>query len=385
MEKYEPFLKLLACAVTGKPFTHTEPFDLDELFEFSSRHSVSSTVAHTVLNSDIELDDNQKQIWKEIEYKNCRKTYLYDMERASICQALDENGIWHIPLKAIIINPLYPIYGMREFADNDILIDSSAVERLEPIMESLGYKFDPVSISIHYTFKKKPMFNFELHHRLFSDQPQYELFNQFFQQRIDSMSKGAGGELNFTTEDSYLYFIAHAKRHFSEAGSGLRTLADVYLYRKKVPMDEEYLVRNMKALELAEFADSLESLSKTLFASDTEFSLFALKEDEQAMLEEMIGMGTYGTSTVGIQKRFERYTNETDSHKRLKYFKKRLFPDIEPYRKRYPTLYRHKILHPLFYVYRPINSLVKNGKNIRKEIKIVSKIKKDEKSKNPPD
>ena len=348
MEKYEPFLKLLACAVTGKPFTHTEPFDLDELFEFSSRHSVSSTVAHTVLNSDIELDDNQKQIWKEIEYKNCRKTYLYDMERASICQALDENGIWHIPLKAIIINPLYPIYGMREFADNDILIDSSAVERLEPIMESLGYKFDPVSISIHYTFKKKPMFNFELHHRLFSD-------------------------------------IAHAKRHFSEAGSGLRTLADVYLYRKKVPMDEEYLVCNMKALELAEFADSLESLSKTLFASDTEFSLFALKEDEQAMLEEMIGMGTYGTSTVGIQKRFERYTNETDSHKRLKYFKKRLFPDIEPYRKRYPTLYRHKILHPLFYVYRPINSLVKNGKNIRKEIKIVSKIKKDEKSKNPPD
>lgn len=35
----------------------------------------------------------------------------------------EKAGIWYLPLKGVILKEMYPVYGIRQMADNDILFD----------------------------------------------------------------------------------------------------------------------------------------------------------------------------------------------------------------------------------------------------------------------
>lgn len=377
VKELEQYLRIFASAVNGKVPLIDEPIDLDKLYRFTGSHSISATVAPVLLKSDIKLDRSQWLKWKEIFYKNYRRTLLYDDERKMIFSAFEDNQISFIPLKAVVLNRLYPVYGSREFADNDILVGSDVLDKLEPIMSAFGYEFIPVSITVHYIFHKEPMYNFEIHHRLFPDRKEFRLFNEYFQKRFDNLRHSSECELSFGNEDNYIYLLAHAYKHNLESGTGLRTLSDIYLYRKKIKTDKEYLDRTLKELEIYEFAKELENLSEKLFATDAPFSFSSLTEEELALLKKISGSGTFGTAEAFIRNKYKRYSGEKKSFRRIHYFKKRLFPDIGLYKKKHPVLYRHKLLHPWFYIYRPIYSVFSDSKSIKNEIKVVSKMKKE--------
>ena len=379
MTDNEIFINILKCAVNGKQLQLSDPVDMDDLWKMATRHSVRALAASVLIKSDCITDEKYEYVWKEALYKNIRKTMLFDTEREEIYRVLEKTGVWYAPLKGIIINRLFPVFGSRDFSDNDILIGKTDLDVLEREMKTIGYELEPSSISVDYTFYKPPMMNFELHHRLFLEDERYRYFNRYFD-RINERLVPVGDSdyaFSLSNEDNYAYIMAHFCKHFKNSGLGVRALADVYLYKKKIPMDNDRLDTIFEEMHISDFVDSLEDLAQRLFDGDHAFSFSDCSEDERKLLEEMLKLGAFGSFNNYVSHRYSRYNNGKTNNGKLRYFRKRLFPSIEPYKKRYPTLYKHKVLHPLFYVYRPIRGIAVNRKAIRAEIKTVSKINKE--------
>ena len=62
---------------------------------------------------------------------------LYGLSHAHF---MEQKGIWHLPLKGVILKEYYPSVGMRQMSDNDILFDYSFCNEVQAYMESEGYK-----------------------------------------------------------------------------------------------------------------------------------------------------------------------------------------------------------------------------------------------------
>ena len=135
MKDYELALYLLKCAVNSQKPELPDDCDMDALWQFCISQSIAATVAKPLLDHKLLTDEDQYQLWAEAYYKNLNKTLAFDTERAIIEKKLDSLGIWHAPLKGIIFNKLYPFSGMREFADNDILVEDGHRKEISEMME----------------------------------------------------------------------------------------------------------------------------------------------------------------------------------------------------------------------------------------------------------
>ena len=375
MTQTEIFLNLFKCAINGQPFCLKDTVDLEALPRFAERHDICATIAPALLDSGIITDTEQHDDWRERRYKCVGKTLTFDSEREKIYRALDSRGVWYAPLKGIVVNRLYPIYGTREFADNDILVDEKVMDRVEEAMISLGYHLEDASDEIHIAYHKPSTLNFEMHFRLFPDDEAHRLMNRYFRSVYpDGLIKGDSPfACSLSDEHQYLYIMAHAYSHYVLSGIGLRTLSDIYLYRKQIPMNESVVIRGLKAMQITAFADRVVSLSNALFEGEEAFAFQKLDEAEKQFLEEIVRLGTFGTVSSFYLHRYREFIEKDGAPGRWAYIRYRLFPSIEVCRKQFPTIYRHKVLHPLFYLYRPIRGVLFGRKAIMRERKAISR------------
>lgn len=80
-----------------------------------------------------------KQKFIEAKSKAIRKNILLDTEREKIFEFLEQNKIWYMPLKGVILKELYPKIGMRQMSDNDILFDETYRKDIVRFMKNKGY------------------------------------------------------------------------------------------------------------------------------------------------------------------------------------------------------------------------------------------------------
>lgn len=381
MRDTELYLTILKCALNGVPFQAEEPVDPARLWEFSRMHTITATLAPTVLEAGVLTDAADIAIWSEALHKNIRKTMMFDVERENLYREFEKNAIWYAPLKGIIINHLFPEYGIREFMDNDILIDGEAVDKVLEVMESLGYRTSSHKTDIHYTFLKPPLMDFELHFRLFGKMGRYEAFFDYFDDIKSKLVPSGNGKYGYTMtdNDSYLFFMAHAYKHYSGAGTGFKMLADVYVCRNRMNYDREYVNAELKKLKILDFAETIESLAQKLFSGEGRVSFDVLNEKERFMLSQMVDDGTFGRYERIVEAQFKEYVVGSGNRSKAGYFKSRLFPNIEDYRNKYPFIYRHKLLRPAFYVVRPLKALKTKRKLVFSEMKTIAKLTGEDK------
>lgn len=127
---------LVSCAVNSeKPDKKKcDKMELSAVLNMAIRHSLSVAAA-TALEQVMTLPED----FKEAKYKAVRRQSLLNVEREKVIAALEDNGIWYIPLKGIEIKNHYPETAMREMADNDILCDSEKTAEIKTLMEGLGF------------------------------------------------------------------------------------------------------------------------------------------------------------------------------------------------------------------------------------------------------
>lgn len=354
-------LYLTVCALNGKKpdMSRIKDTDLEKLFQMCSFHSLTAAVCTALESAGAELTGK----WSEAKAKAIRKNILLGSEMAKICGFMEKQGIWHMPLKGAVLKELYPELGMRQMSDNDILYDPAFRQQVRRFMEENGYTAKDDGSSYRDAYIKPPVYNFELHTALFRESSSFSGYYADVRERL----VGDGGfGLRFKDEDFYIYMVAHEYKHYSYGGAGLRSLADFYVYRKAFPdLDMRYIEAELESLGIADFGRETAALAEKLFSAP-----FAeLSESERESLEYRIFSGTYGTVKNAVKKKIGSVSG-------AKYLLRRIFPDMEHYRRHYPFFYRHKLLLPAAWLYRLVRAVISGRKRIWSELKVIAKIRK---------
>lgn len=373
----EQMLYLMACAL--QDVSAQEEFladvDLQQLFITARNHSVAAMVCMALEKTAIfaGADEAVKKHWREAKNKAIRKNMLLDAERAAIVKQLESAGIWHMPLKGSILKDWYPKPGMREMADNDILFDPSERKRVREIFRSRGYKIVSFGKGNHDEYEKPPIYNFEMHVSLFHETYQ-ELAGQYGNVKEKLLPvDGTVCQFAFTPEDFYVFVLAHAYKHYSGSGTGVRTLADFYVMNRHLGgiMNRDEVEQKLTRLGIAEYEQRSRVLAEKLFSGARPLPEMELNTDEKEMLRFYCDATAYGTIDNQIQNRLQKLQGNAEGitlRTKLKYCCARLFPGREFCKYYYPVVYHHLWMLPFFWVWRIAGKGISHRKKIKREL-----------------
>ena len=356
---------LLSCAINEKKPDpeRVSKMNLDKIYALSERHMIKAAVAESV-----EAAGFKYARFSEAAAASLRRTVIFEKEWGLIKARFEAENIKFAALKGAVLRSYYPKYGMREFADNDILIDASRADDVRAIMEELGYSVIQFGASNHDVYQKPPFLNFEIHTLLYGTAHD-KLFYEYYLNVFDRL-RGDGCEKRFSDEDFYIHMISHEYKHYSHGGTGLRSLADTYVFLHKKNIDTDYVRAETEKLGIREFEEENRALSTDLF------DLKELTEKEKEMLSYIVSSGTYGTITHSVEN-----TIKKNGGSKLKYMIDRFTVPFckkdkryNSYAGAYPFFYKYKIFLPFLPFYRLIRSFI-SGK-FKAEARAIKRAKK---------
>ena len=350
-------LDALSCALNGGT---PDPGDADlrEVMRLAQNHSVAALAASALART------GKPGPWKEIEAAAVRRRMLFDAERREILAFLERSGIWYLPLKGVILQDMYPGFGLREMSDNDILFDPAGREALDKFMLARGYTRIKDGALHHFGYHKLPVYNFEMHYRLFAfrnGETIAHYYERYDKHLLPDGSSQYGRHLS--NEDFYLFLLAHAWKHFCGGGIGLRTLVDIRVYTGTVPLDREYLRRELEKMDLSAFEETLRWLSEAAFSREP-------TSEEAAQLSRMLSSGLGESREARIEKRIQKTRQAGDGkHLRARYLYERFFQNIEDIAITHPFVYRHRMLYPFFCVVRLCGHAIQHPRRLAEELR----------------
>lgn len=344
----QDLIYLVSCAVNGvtPDAERIARMDLDAIYKLASCHMLAATIAPALKAARIQ----DRRFAKALEHSALKNSTM-DMEMDAVFAALTDAGIWHMPLKGIVLQHLYPIYGMRQMSDHDILFDAKRAEDVKAIMESLGFSTEHFGTSNHDVYHKEPVSNFEMHSALFGPSHDEKLYDYY--QDVEKRLLGDRYEKHFSPEDFYLYVTAHEYKHYTGGGTGLRSVLDTYVYLQKTKLDMDYVTAEAEKLGMAEFEAANRSLAQHLFSGGE------LTEADREMLDYILASGTYGTITHRVENNIRKKGKGKIGYALHRFFVpvSKKDKDYAAYAGAYPFFYKYKIFLPLLPFYRTFRSM----------------------------
>ncbi len=372
----QSMLYLCGCVITEtKPKAdRLTSIDLKMLYAFSQFQTLSALVCEGLEQAEYKPTEEMlpyMKAFREEKDRSVRKNILLDMERAKILSFMEQNSIWYMPLKGVILKEMYPKMGLRQMADNDILFDEHYRETLRNQFTAQGYRIKTYGIGNHDVYLKDPIYNYEMHVSLYGEltNTNWSKYYKTVKARLVKDKENAYG-YHFTNEDFYIYFLSHGFKHFDQSGTGLRFLLDLYIYLKKkqAEMDFDYIEKELRILDLQDFEKNCRELTFEIFSDIHAFSFHKLSHEHQALLTYFLTSGTYGTERQNVQ-------NGVSKKGKFKHLLERIFPGT-PLLKIYHPIFRHKFLMPLGWLYRGMILLFDRPKKVFRELKMILRAKK---------
>lgn len=379
----EQLLYLMACALQGVSAREEilADADLKQLLIMARKHSVASMVCMALEKTAVfaNADEAARKQWLEAKNKAVRKNMLLDAERKTILHELEIQGIWYMPLKGSILKDWYPKPGMREMADNDILFDPAGRKQVREIFQNRGYKTVSFGKINHDEYEKPPIYNFEMHISLF-----HGMYKEFTKQYENVKERllpvdGTAYQFAFTPEDFYVFALAHAHKHYSHSGTGVRTLADIYVMERHLGdiMDRDEVEQKLTQLGIAEYEQHSRVLAEKLFSAVRPLAEIELTEDEKEMLLYYCDATTYGTVGNSVNNRLHELQEGSEDitlWTKLKYCGVRLFPGREFCKYAYPFVYKHPWTMPFFWVWRIVDKGITHRRKVKQELKALKAV-----------
>ena len=338
---------------------------LNNLYRFSRMHKISALLAASM--SAFALDAK----WSESYNGALYRSVLFENEREKIRDFFHENNIWYILLKGCVLDHYYPEYGIREFSDNDILFDERYRSELRDFMLSQGFENKHFGTGHDDAYYKKPVYNFEMHVMLFDSSSDSDVYEYFQDSQVKAFQDLDSSECIFSKEDFYIYFIAHAFKHFDRSGTGLRTLVDEYAYLSQEELEWDYVEEELEKIGYLTKERTLRSLVFKIFDTEEELST-----EEEEMLEYVLLAGVYGNIKNRVEHGLEKMEGGSTFKNKIKYLWGRVFLKMGSIQASYPLFYRHKLLLPLLPFYRVYKALTSARRRAIREIKAVIQTKK---------
>ena len=350
-----------------------EDVDYSGLFSLAKFHSLGNILYYAIKKY---IDDgnnvsNEKFLTalKTTNRIELAKTATQEAEKELLKETLEKNKIKYMLLKGSVIKYYYPSYDMRSMADIDIYFDNTKHKQVKKMMQSLGYDTESYLKGNHDSFMKKPFMNVEMHRDLMSDCFEMSLYYKNFFNRL---IKKSDYEYEFSKEDYYIFMIAHASKHFSKGGTGIRSFVDIYLYLDKNEqlLDFDYIKKELEKLGLTKFEENSRNLAKLWFSNED------ISKEKYDLLMKMANFimtsGTYGTVSHSVLNDLigEETLKNLESSK-AKYLFKRILPPYKTMVKRNPILKKLPILLPWFWFTRLLKGLFSKKDKFKSEIDTV--------------
>lgn len=331
------FFSFLAAAATGRK-TPLLPSDasLPAWQALAAFHSVETIFAYGLLESAAPLSaETKEKLYQKLAaaaLDTARKEALLKETEA----ALLGKGIDYMPLKGVLLSPLYRYPEMRQMVDVDLLVREEQQKDIEEAMKKSGFRF--VLESNHeYVFAKNGC-TVELHKYLI---PTYnEAFYAYYGTgwRLARETDTPGRYL-MSPADTLIYLFVHFAKHYRDAGAGFRPLIDLILWQEKTKPDETYIKAELEKLGLLTFGEKIQALlSAWLFEGDWDETL---SEMERFILMS----GSLGTAEG-------RTMAEEMRRKKKPRLLRKVFPAAVQLQGKYPHLRNKKYLLPFYWVRR---------------------------------
>ena len=340
-------------------------FNLVHLLKAAKRHTLTAAVAYALEKAGIKDHEFEQEKAKAI-----RKVTVMEIDKELLFQSMEADGIWYMPLKGTVIKDLYPSIGMRQMSDFDILFDKNYQSETRAILEGLGFSCEKFGIGAHDVYFKKPVSNFEMHNTLFGECHKSELFN-YYRSVKDRLIKDPDNNFgyHFSANDLYIYITAHEYKHYSQGGTGIRSLLDTYVIWQKLcdELNEDYIKTECTKLDIREFEQQNKQLALHLFGGED------LTAEDRQMLEYFIFSGTYGTIQHSVENNVLNYGGGKKGKR--KFIRKKLFMPWSDIKNYYPFVYRHKILLPGLFFYRLGKAVTVKRKETFSKLKALKKLK----------
>ena len=373
----ELFIYLTACAVNNMPPDQEKlaGADLPALLNLAKRHSLTALIAYALKKTGT---NNIK--WEEAYLKAVRKSMLMDAECGSILCFLEENGIWHMPLKGTVIKELYPGMGLRERVDVDILFDPYFQETVRDSFISQGYEIKSYNKGNHDVYMKKPVSVFEMHTALFGKNHD-NIWIDYYTDVKSRLVRDEGKQFayHFNSEDFYIYMMAHTHKHLQAAGTGLRSLADCYVYTKNKAevLNWDYIEEELEKLCIDEWEKSFRMLASRVFGNPQNQA--ALSPNEELQFDRLINSATHGTEKNSIRNKLVALQADTGPIKRTtrwKFLWRLIIPTRDLITDKYPITLRFPWLIPFTWVLRSLTAALFKRKKIISYFGYIMNIKK---------
>lgn len=359
MDIAKDIVYLISCAVNKVEADEIrcKNINFEELYRLAYKHNCVTIIYPAIKN----LKNVNIEPWETQLYYSCRKNLMFEKERAKIFKFMDKNKIWHMPLKGIVLQELYPQYGMRQMVDNDILFDKNFESQVNDFMAADKYEIKPGNM--HNEFNKKPLYNFELHKTLCGKWPSEKFYDYFTN---DDVLLGEGNLKHLSNENFYLYQTTHAYRHDLASGIGLRQLIDTYVVLNNLDINLDYVEKTCKQLDVYEFERNLRNLSMKLFKDPHRIPKLNDAENKQFIV--YLKSSTTGTLEEHVGHKLEKYTKDP------KTFFSFFFPSFETMQNRGLCYVKHKAFLPVYWLrwyynkfkYQSLLSYIRAAKKYRK-------------------
>lgn len=340
--------KLMAYVIDGVDLqTHTDmSIDHGALFGFAKSHSIDNVIGLALEKLNM-MPPQYRQAYSKAYKISLMREATQEIETQEICAELERLGIKHMLLKGSVMKHLYPTPDLRSMCDVDILYDTAFADKLTPLMEELGYELSESSGTggINRSYIKKPFMNIEFHGVLMDkDIP---LYNAYFGERFEHTAPDEGFRVKYPDEDFFVFMMAHLAKHYFNGGTGLRSLADIWLYlRKKPQLDMAAIKSKLRQIKLDEFTDIIIGVNGVLFDGKEPTA------QQSEVIDYIFHSGTYGT----IEQHAE---NNMQGKSKIGFLFNRLFPNRDFMAINYPAVRKCVLLLPFFWAVRLVKILIK--------------------------
>ena len=364
---------LVYCGLNGKKLdTDRLPtMQPSEIYHLAERHSLNALIYYALEGV---VNDRAMEAWSKARQLALRNNLLLDAEGRHVCQIMDQKGIWHMRLKGSVLKDLYPRMEMRQMTDQDILFDTTRRDEMREYMLSRGYDPKGYNDTHHDIYHKAPVYNIELHHTLFElhcDLRFVEYYRNVKEERMIPNGDGTCG-FHFSDEDFYIYMVAHAYKHYTDHGVGLRSLVDVYVFDSSKPnLDWDYIRAECAKLGMEEYEKTCRYAARKLFRHNAPETL---TEQELDMVYFCMDSSTHGDEGGFIRHELKNLGGSNEKvtfGQKLRYLWKRTFPSVKWMREHDRMARKHPNLVFFAWIARLFRGIFKKGGHTSNELRYV--------------
>lgn len=354
-------LPLLRAVLTGgdlPPLTLTP-----ELVSFCTAQQLIGFLHHALRCGGEVENTEQAALVKKSYSLSVAQQIQQDYYRERIFASLTAAGIPYLPLKGESLRAVYPSPDLRFSCDVDFFYPKEYRAGVHAILTECGFqkqKSDP-----HNDSYVLGAVHIEPHFALSDGEENCEKYYADIWSRLVAED---GTRYRFTPEDTYVYLLLHAYKHFVLGGAGVRSVADAWLWKKAHPdMDGEVLGRGYRELGITRFAAQYERLGRVWFEGEPGDA------DTDMLTQYLCAGGAYGTleqgALMGLASRGQ------SKRMRFSYVFRRVFLPYRQLRLQYPILWKIPVLYPFCTVLRWFRVLFsKDRKHVRRDLSVAGGI-----------